>query len=285
MQDVGESGSAGRAKGAKVYKRRTQRCVWMITYASGCENISADMLHAHGIKCDECYTITWRESKYTLIHLKTKNRMRQGAVAMAVGKMQKKNGLVLSSIVGYETLTSNGKDEASVFDHPAFKRMIEVLNQSPADLDAWSAKAERKGMLWKYFEGIDTRYMTRAQLIEHARKLTKLLSEATQVKVEAPAVVKPSLPSVRSTLLRYRYDKPVRSMMKEISKMENRLNAGESSVNKGGEIYAAWNPLMARLHKLGFTCRDAETRVKALQTAGVLEPFQLVRHAHVSDAR
>ena len=42
---------------------------------------------------------------------------------------------------------------------------------------------------------------------------------------------------------------------------------------------------MANLHKLGFTFQDAETRVRALQTAGVLEPFTLVRHAHVPDAR
>ena len=87
--------------------------------------------------------------------------------------------------------------------------------------------------------------------------------------------------------------------MKEVSRMERKLNARETSDythpttsfqphasdHKEGEIYAAWNPLMTNLHKLGFTNIDAETRVKALQTAGVLEPFHLVRHARVSDAR
>ena len=36
---------------------------------------------------------------------------------------------------------------------------------------------------------------------------------------------------------------------------------------------------------LMFTHQDAETRVKSLQTPGVLEPFTLVRHAQVPNAR
>ena len=74
-------------------------------------------------------------------------------------------------------------------------------------------------------------------------------------------------------------------MMELISKLEKKLNASESATDTSGEIYAAWNPRMVFLHKLGFTLQDAETRVKALQTAGVLEPFELERHAYVPNAR
>ena len=69
------------------------------------------------------------------------------------------------------------------------------------------------------------------------------------------------------------------------SKLEKQLNASESATDISSEIYAAWNPLMVHLHKLGFMYQDAETRVRTLQTAGMLEPFELVHHAYVPNAR
>ena len=77
--------------------------------------------------------------------------------------------------------------------------------------------------------------------------------------------------------------------MQRVSQREERLNNKEEakleSLDGSGEIYTAWNPLMPSLYKKGFTFKDAETRVRALQTAGVLEPFKLIRHARVPDAR
>ena len=51
------------------------------------------------------------------------------------------------------------------------------------------------------------------------------------------------------------------------------------------EIYAAFCRLRTALHKLGFSCVGAVNWVKQLQTAGLLEPFELVRAARVPDAR
>ena len=78
--------------------------------------------------------------------------------------------------------------------------------------------------------------------------------------------------------------KKKRDVLKKVGKTSKQLNCTPSP-DGSGEIYAAVNPVMPHLFKMGFTFKDAETRVKALQTAGVLEPFELVRHAAVPDAR
>ena len=92
-----------------------------------------------------------------------------------------------SSIMGYDTLSSNDK-EASVTEHPGFKRMVELLNIKSTDLDSWLEDRDiltnRKGLLWKYIEGTDPQLMTRVQLINQVRKLTPFVSEMTRVKAE-----------------------------------------------------------------------------------------------------
>ena len=188
MKAVAVPGNEEPAKKAKLHKQEIQKRVWMITYASGCSDISAEILHAHGIMCDECYTITWRESKYTLIHLKTQDKMRLGAMTKAISKMEASVGLKLSSIVGYEGLTSNQRDESSVCEHPGFRRMIQLLNQNPDDLAAWSAagdwKTNRKGLLWKFMEETDLRQRTRAQLISQILEWAPTIQEAVSLRAE-----------------------------------------------------------------------------------------------------
>ena len=259
-------------------------------------DITYEMLSEQNVKTDECYTATWRESKYTLIHCAKANRVAYQTLLKAIEKLRTHHGILLNATISaYDALSSNDTlNGDSLKDHPGFKRILHLLNTHNEDLQWWITGQNnvydyRKGLLWRYIETTDPTKMTQRQLAAKVIAWAPIVRECEILKrimeSSSAQVNKPSTSNIRSTLLHYRHEKPIRNMMKEISKLESNLNSRESSLTKTGEIYAAWNPTMTNLHKLGFTCKDAETRVRALQTAGVLEPFQLTRHAHVPDAR
>ena len=247
------------------------------------------MLDENNLHAEECYTIQWRESKYTLANLSKKQR--HSTIINRLKVLKAKYNVIESQIIGYESLAGHHShaEEPRLDQHPGFQRLIDVLNTDLASLKTWMKEKDvmsnKRGLLWPFIETLPTDQASTAQLkrmVDKWRPMVKIFSKQSQGNAE---VCKPSFSTTRSILFRYEHDKSARNMMKEVLRMENKLNASESSDRKEGEIYAAWNPLTTNLHKLGFTSKDAETRVKALQTAGVLEPFQLVRHAHVPDAR
>ena len=195
-----------------------------------------------------------------------------------------------SFITGYDTLTSNSS-EVSIKDHPGFMRMVQLLNQRSAELESWVREGDvytnRKGMLWPHIEGTDPGVMTQTQLVHRVRTLTEMLKRqhaAADATTSVAVVETRKQPTTLNVLMTYRMDNNARNAMKRLTKIEKSMNR-DNPFDCSGEIYAAWNSLMPNLHKLGFTFQDAQTRVKALQTAGVLESFELVRHAHVPDAR
>lgn len=199
-----------------------------------------------------------------------------------------------------------GNDSNKSFEtHPGFIRLVELLNKNKNEIRSWveSGTLDKKSILWDYVQNKDPPVMSKDKLVEKVIELNKTIQQLEKDKAELqsrPSAVAtitdtttraictntvPAIFSVRSILLLYRHDAPMRHAMKEVSKLEKKLNATESTFDGSGDIYAAWNPLMANLHKLGFTHQQAEVRVRLLQTAGVLEPFQLICHARVPDAR
>ena len=171
--------------------QENKKHIWLITYAASSPNITASMLHEAAVMCDECYSITWRESKYTLIHLNTPDRIRSTALNKAVQQLGQKHGIMGSCIIGYETLSSNTNKEQSVQEHPGFKRMVQALNEGE-ELDTWLVSGEiktyRKGLLWKYIKTTDPRSRTRNQLIEQVLEWTPIVQEATGIRSENEAL-------------------------------------------------------------------------------------------------
>ena len=273
-------------------KRSSAKHTWMITYGASCPSINQQMLRSNGLEVDECYTIAWRESKYTLFHLPYTGRVRESSIFKTMQRLKDSHGINLGGILGYDAIASN-TTEQNIESHVGFKRMIQVVNSQPETMEWWMQNESdlinnKRGVLWKYLHAVPPTEMSKAQLIKRLQDQEQLLNATLLDQGQANVTISPPKPSfshTRSILFRYHHDKPTRNIMKEVSRMERKLNAREASDHKEGEIYAAWNPLMTDLHKLGFTNIDAETRVKALQTAGVLEPFHLVRHARVPDAR
>jgi hypothetical protein len=257
-----------------------------------------EMLLACDLKVDECYTATWRESKYTLLYLDRMHRTRETAVDKIMQKMQDRFQIVRSSIFGFDSVSSNFKTGEVLEDHPGFRIMVQKVNQEPVDLEWWircgaaELSANRKGLLWKYIESTDPKSMTHAQLVTRVQKWAPMVSELERLinmnamlsEHNAALIDRKPLPSTHTILTKYRVYKPLRDVMKIVGKLSKKLNESPSH-DGSGEIYAAVNPMMQHLYKMGFTFKDAVTRVKALQTAGVLEPFELIRCVRVADAR
>ena len=206
--------------------------------------------------------------------------------------LNKNHGIICNAIAGYDSISYNDKKEERVTDHPGFKRMVETLNQNSEEMRSWlqngTLLTNRKGLLWKHIESIPPKEKTHGQLVEQVLKWTPIVNEYNNLMMQQAISTqdpKGKPPSTRSILFAYRRDHDARKAMKRVIKQEKRMKKKEDQGDGSGEIYAASNPLTMGLHKQGFSFGDAETRVRGLQTAGVLEPFKLVRRAKVPDAR
>jgi hypothetical protein len=164
-------------------KQDAARSIWLLTYAAGSRDVDHELLSEVGVECDECYVVEWRESKYTL--LRARRRMRPTALQRALDRA---HGLITSSIVGYDTLTS-GTDR--VADHPGFRRMVELINGGRSGaVRAWmrcsgDVLAQKRGLLWRYLESSDgmPRY-THGQLAKEVKRLAPMERECEGMRAE-----------------------------------------------------------------------------------------------------
>ena len=144
------------------------------------------MLLESKVTCIECYTTTWRESKYTLIHMDQANKIRGSALKRTMTEMKDTHGIIGSVIHGYETLSSNAKKDSQVTDHPGFKRIVQILNENIEELRIWMKTGDvmtnKSGILWGYMESRDPKSMTHSQLVERVVKLTKIAKEHDSLK-------------------------------------------------------------------------------------------------------
>ena len=101
-------------------------------------------------------------------------------------QMKGDHGIKGSVIHGYETLSSNKKEDSPIADHPGFKRMIQQLNENPGELRIWLQSGDmmtnKTGVLWNYIEVRDPKLMTHSQLVETVTQLSKNTQEAKNLK-------------------------------------------------------------------------------------------------------
>ena len=172
---------------AKRAKQEYAKGIWLVTYAACSPDIAHEMLHNNGICCDQLYCITWRESKYALIHLKQSNRVRSTALSKAMERLKESHGVRGSCIIGYDPLACNTNGESTVEDHPAFRKMVENLNTGK-EISIWiqdgDIRSYRKGLLYKYIDGADPKLLTHGQLARQAIAWAPIVKEATVVKEE-----------------------------------------------------------------------------------------------------
>lgn len=175
-------------KKQKTYKQETAKAIWMITYAACSIDITHEHLHNENVFCDECYTITWRESKYTLIHLKQNKKTRMSAMNKAMKQLDEKYGIKGSCIMGYDTLMYNERDEFEITEHPAFKRMLHLVNKD-IPFANWleqgvSIQQYKKGLFWKHITKTDPKLKTHKQLVKQVKDWTPIVEETDVIKAE-----------------------------------------------------------------------------------------------------
>jgi hypothetical protein len=164
-----------------------------MTYASGSIDITKEILSSYSLECRECHTITWRESKYTLIYL-TK-RIRCTVLHSVMQKMREDHNIIGSAIQGYDTFAGTVKNDQdiSMEEHPGFKRMIQLLNENYEEIRSWmelgTIKTNKHGILWRYITTLNPRSMTRSQLVQNTEKLSVLTEEHTTMKKEHEALL------------------------------------------------------------------------------------------------
>ena len=175
-------------KKQKTYKQETAKAIFMITYSASSTNITHEHLPGEHICCDECYTVEWRESKYTLIHLQQSKKTRPSAMNKAMKQLEEKAGIKGSCIMGYETLMVNEKGEFEITDHPAFKRMADHLNKG-IPFANWIEQGidihqYKKGLFWKHIIRSDPKSKTHGQLVKQIQEWTPIVESVDALKTE-----------------------------------------------------------------------------------------------------
>ena len=109
-------------------EQSAQRYIWLLTYGAGGPNIDSNIFAEYGrLAVDESYTTIDRALKYTLIHLKTKNR--DTALRKFMTYCYQRYAIVEQEIFGYSSISANSTS-SELFEHPAFR----VLVQHKAEL-------------------------------------------------------------------------------------------------------------------------------------------------------
>jgi hypothetical protein len=170
-------------------QQESAKTIWLVTYASGSPDLTHQLLSKHKLKCVECHTITWRESKYTLLRLdRTASRIRRSGLQRVMDVLREEDGIKSSYIEGYEALSSNGRnqDNADIAEHPGFRRMVQLLNERPHEIRQWMLSGDvhtnRASLLWNHIEARNPRSLSRGQLIQRVEELTRVAEAHTELK-------------------------------------------------------------------------------------------------------
>ena len=183
-------------KRQKVQIAEHARKIWLITYGASCQDITPDILDRCRLEVDECYTIQWRESKYTLIHLRAKQR--GSTISKRISSTQPQFGIIASNILGYESITGNVSqstdDHQKIDDHPGFQRMVEILNTDPSQIKSWtrtdSPFTNTKGVFWQYLETLPSDQASKTQLKRIIDKWKPMIQELKTIKPAYESVMR-----------------------------------------------------------------------------------------------
>jgi len=152
----------------------------LVSYGSSGESITHSMLSPYsGIIVDECYTLSQRDLKYTLIHSQV--RVSKWTMSNILKDLDKNYGIKSTAVFGYDEI-SIGDDIES---HPGLKLMIEHIAAKSPLFQYWmrngSLGTNARGILYKYLPRDLVEKVTRAQL---AQENETLKQEAETLKQE-----------------------------------------------------------------------------------------------------
>ena len=144
------------------------------------------MLEETNLHAEECYTIQWRESKYTLASLLKKQR--HSTIINRLKILKAKYNIIESQITGYESLAGqcSHPEEPKLDQHPGFQRLIHILNTDPPSLKIWMKEKDiftnKRGLLWPFLETIPTDQASTTQLKRMVDKWRPMVHEYEKLK-------------------------------------------------------------------------------------------------------
>lgn len=100
--------------------------------------------------------------------------------------MKDDHNIKASTIDGYETFSSNSKDNNAITEHPGFRRMVQLLNTNREELRAWMKSGDvlsnKHGILWNFIDARDPKTMSRSQLIEKLSRLETIAQDYSRIQ-------------------------------------------------------------------------------------------------------
>lgn len=160
---------------SEMPRRPSHKC--LITYGSSGKSITQLLCAENKIRdVDECYTLTQRDLKYTLIH--ARKRFSYSAITSMMTCLNEVHGIKSACVFGYDAI-SMGEE---IDEHPGMRMIIEGLKKESSTLVSWTAggsiRDNKRGLLYNYMPGIDFKDMTRMQLLNQVKEMSGMVEEA-----------------------------------------------------------------------------------------------------------
>ena len=152
----------------------SRRC--LITYGSSSKSITHSLCMQYStLEIDECYTLTQRDLKYTLIHIR--KRFVRSTITSLMCRLDEEHGIKSACVFGYNYV-SMGEE---IDDHPGMKMIIENVKKNADILECWTSDGDirnnKRGLLYLHLPGFDIHDMTRAQLVNHVKELNEKIRD------------------------------------------------------------------------------------------------------------
>ena len=140
--------------------------IWLFSYGADSPSINNTLWRSiTNIEIDECYILTQRDLKYTLMH--TTKRITVLRMQTVFRSMETRAGIKGSCVFGYEEL-SYGED---IWEHPGIKLMIEHMNNGSPLFEHWlrngSLETNKRGLMSKFMALNNKKDMSKAQLFHY----------------------------------------------------------------------------------------------------------------------
>ena len=152
----------------------------LVSYGSSGESITHTMLSIYpAIIVDECYTLSQRDLKYTLIHSQV--RVSRWTICNILKDLDKKYGIKSVAVFGYDEISIGD----SIESHPGLRLMIDHIASKSPLFEYWmqngSLGTNTRGILYKYLPLNLVEKVTKSQL---AIKKSQLAQENEILKKE-----------------------------------------------------------------------------------------------------
>ena len=149
---------------------------YLLTYGASGRSITRDICdESKKMNIYECYTLTQRDLKYTLV--RSRVRVVRSTVTSFMCYLQEKYGIRGTSIFGYSEVSMG----CEIDEHPGMALIVRAFNENSPDLDCWmeegNPRSNPKGLLYDHINNLPEETMTRAQLLNRVKSLKGELSE------------------------------------------------------------------------------------------------------------